>query len=52
MQEQKKDLAWAVLSNNTKGRSQVIKVTSYEETDSIVAESPERFYKSGPFYIG
>ena len=52
MTEQKKNLAWAVLSSSVRGRSEVIKVTTHEEADSLVAQSPDKFYKSGPIYIG
>ena len=50
---QGKQLAWAVLSK-AKGSqlSQVIKVTGYMDADQTVAEAPDKFYKSGPFYIG
>ena len=46
-------LAWAILSR-AKGSqlSQVIKITDYQEADKTVAEAPDKFYKSGPFYIG
>tara|TARA_R100001509_G_scaffold149892_1_gene108516 strand:+ start:77 stop:247 length:171 start_codon:yes stop_codon:yes gene_type:complete len=48
----KKQLAWAVLSKSTGGGlSQVIKVTNCVEADETVADQPDLFYKSGPFYI-
>ena len=48
-----KQLAWAVLSKATGSQlSQVIKVTGYKDADRTVAEAPDKFYKSGPFYIG
>ena len=48
----KKELAWAVLSKaNGNQLSQVIKVTGYQDADRTVAEAPDKFYKSGPFYI-
>ena len=48
----KKQLAWAVLSKaNGSQLSQVIKVTGYRDADKTVAEAPDKFYKSGPFYI-
>ena len=46
-------LAWAILSKaNGNQLSQVIKVTGYRDADKTVAEAPDKFYKSGPFYIG
>lgn len=44
-------LAWAVLSRPINGRSEVIKVTNYEEADQAVQEHPDLFYKSGPFVL-
>ena len=52
-QKDNKELAWAVLSKaNGSQLSQVIKVTGYRDADETVAEAPDKFYKSGPFYIG
>jgi len=52
-QTDNKQLAWAVLSKaNGSQLSQVIKVTGYMDADQTVAEAPDKFYKSGPFYIG
>jgi len=52
-QTDNKQLAWAVLSKaNGSQLSQVIKVTGYRDADETVAEAPDKFYKSGPFYIG
>jgi alpha-L-arabinofuranosidase len=46
------NLAWAVLSlNKSTGRSDVIKVTDYEEADNFVQNDPELYYKSGPFAL-
>jgi|TARA_R100000455_G_C6234904_1_gene95450 hypothetical protein len=51
-QTNNKQLAWAVLSKaNGSQLSQVIKVTGYRDADQTVAEQPDKFYKSGPFYI-
>ena len=51
-QKDNKELAWAVLSKaNGNQKSQVIKVTGYQEADKTVALQPDLFYKSGPFYI-
>lgn len=44
-------MAWAVLSRPVNGRSEVIKVTDYEEADKAVQEQPDLFYKSGPFML-
>lgn len=45
-------LAWAVLSQNgTTGRSEVVKVTDYEEADAFVQNDPGLYYKSGPFVL-
>ena len=47
-----KELAWAVLSKSSGNQlSQVIKVTDYMDADETVALQPDKFYKSGPFYI-
>ena len=52
-QTNSKQLAWAVLSKASGTQlSQVIKVTGYLDADQTVAEAPDKFYKSGPFYIG
>jgi len=51
-QTNSKQLAWAVLSKASGTQlSQVIKVTGYLDADQTVAEAPDKFYKSGPFYI-
>tara|TARA_A100001515_G_scaffold133219_1_gene122256 strand:+ start:2933 stop:3106 length:174 start_codon:yes stop_codon:yes gene_type:complete len=51
-QTNSKQLAWAVLSKASGSQlSQVIKVTGYLDADQTVAEAPDKFYKSGPFYI-
>ena len=45
-------LAWAVLSQNgATGRSEVVKVTDYEEADAFVQNDPGLYYKSGPFVL-
>lgn len=44
-------MAWAVLSKAVNGRSEVIKVTNYDEADKAVQENPEILYKSGPFLL-
>ena len=44
-------MAWAVLSRAINGRSEVIKITDYEEADLAVQEHPDLFYKSGPFVL-
>jgi hypothetical protein len=46
------NLHWAVLTKNKAGRSEVVKVTNYEEADNFVRRNPEVFYKSGPFVLG
>ena len=52
-QTNNKELSWAVLSKpNGSQLSHVIKVTGYRDADETVAEAPDKFYKSGPFYIG
>ena len=52
-QTNNKKLSWAVLSKpNGSQLSQVIKVTGYRDADQTVAKAPDKFYKSGPFYIG
>ena len=52
-QTNNKELAWAVLSKaNGSQLSQVINVTGYQEADRTVQADPDKFYKSGPFYIG
>jgi len=45
------NLAWAVLTRGSQGRSEVVKVTNHEEADAFVQNNPEMFYKSGPFVI-
>jgi hypothetical protein len=44
-------LAWAVLAMTPSGRSEVIKVTDYEEADRTIQDNPELYYKSGPFVL-
>ncbi len=52
-QTNNKELAWAVISKaNGSQLSQGITVTGYRDADETVAEAPDKFYKSGPFYIG
>lgn len=47
-----KRLAWAVLTKGSPtSSSEVIKVTGHEEADRTVQESPNKYYKSGPFLI-
>tara|TARA_R100000664_G_C2758222_1_gene146934 strand:- start:3432 stop:3599 length:168 start_codon:yes stop_codon:yes gene_type:complete len=47
-----KRLAWAVLTKGSStSTSEVIKVTGHEEADRTVQESPNKYYKSGPFLI-
>lgn len=46
------NLAWAVLTRATAGRSEVVKITSHEEADDFVRRNPDMFYKSGPFVVG
>jgi hypothetical protein len=45
------NLAWVVLSRPVNGRSEVIKITNYEEADQAVLDNPEFFYKSGPVLL-
>jgi hypothetical protein len=44
-------LAWAVLAHTPSGRSEVIKVTDYEDADRTIQDNPELYYKSGPFVL-
>ena len=44
-------LAWAVLSRPVNGRSEIIKITGYEDADLAVSENPTTLYKSGPFLL-
>jgi len=41
-------LVWAVLAKCPNGRSEVVRITNYEEADQAVHENPTLFYKSGP----
>ena len=48
----KQRLAWAVLTKSTStGCSEVVKVTDHLEADRAVQESPNMYYKSGPFLV-
>ena len=52
LKEKPKRLAWAVLTKSTRSNSsEVIKVTDHAEADRTVQESPNRYYKSGPFLV-
>ena len=47
-----KKLAWAVLTKGSPtSASEVIKVTDHIEADRTVQESPNMYYKSGPFIV-
>ena len=47
-----KKLAWAVLTKKTgSSNSEVIKETGHEEADQTVKDTPEVYYKSGPFLV-
>lgn len=52
LMEKPKRLAWAVLTKGSSTRaSEVIKVTDHTEADRAVQESPNMYYKSGPFIV-
>lgn len=44
-------LAWAVLAMTPTGRSEIIKITDFDDADHTVQENPSVYYKSGPFVL-